>query len=126
MDKSQEMLDLIDSYVENHVLMCAAIKDTGEQSAESIGYIEKSIDLREKLLAIADRQDKLLETAKFYLDELVYNDYVRRDPTEIAEVKKLIAECEAPDNSEYFKHAKVLARKGVHPPPVYKPQKGEG
>jgi len=58
MSKSQEMLDLVDSYVENHVLMCSSIKDTGEQSAESIGYIEKSIDLREKLLAIADSLDK--------------------------------------------------------------------
>jgi len=54
MSKSTEMLDLVDEYVGNHVLMCSAIEKTGEQSAESIGYIEKSIDLREKLLAIAD------------------------------------------------------------------------
>lgn len=54
MNKSQVMMDLVDSYVENHILMCSAIEDTGEQSSESIGYIEKSIEIREKLEAIAD------------------------------------------------------------------------
>ena len=59
MSKSQEILELIDEYVENHVLMCSSIKDTGEQSAESIGYIEKSIDIREKLLAFTDEFEVL-------------------------------------------------------------------
>jgi len=86
MSKSTVILDLIDSYVENHVLMCSAIKDTGEQSAESIGYIEKSIDIREKLLAVADRQDRLLVWAKFFARTQPNNDLI-----------KLIAECEGKD-----------------------------
>ena len=97
MSKSQEMMELVEEYSGNHILMCSVIKDTGEQSAESIGYIEKSIEIREKLEAIADRQDKLLAFAKAYLHELVYNDYVSRDQREIAELKKLIAECEGKD-----------------------------
>jgi len=94
MSKSTVLVDLVDEYVGNHVLMCSAIEETTEHSAESQGYINKSIELREKLLALSDRQDKLLEIARFYLDELVYNDYVSRDFGEIVEVKKLIAECE--------------------------------
>ena len=97
MSKSQEMMELVDSYVENHILMSSSIRETGEQSSESIGYIEKSLEIREKLQAIASRQDRLLEVANFYVDELVYNDYVPRSGAEIAEVKKLIAECEGKD-----------------------------
>ena len=54
MNKSQVMMELVEEYSGNHILMCSAIKDTGEQSALSIEYIEKSIEIREKLEAIAD------------------------------------------------------------------------
>jgi len=51
-------------------------------------------DIHAKLKTIAKRQDRLLEVARYYVDELVYNDYVPRSGAEIAEVNKLIAECE--------------------------------
>ena len=61
---------------------------------EWLGRVEERIA---KLQVIADRQERLLETARFYLDELVYNDYVPRDFREVEEIRKLIAECEAKD-----------------------------
>ena len=53
----------------------------------------RNYELLDRDVKFRIQRDKLLEVARFYLDELVYNDYVPRDFREIVELKKLISEC---------------------------------
>jgi len=87
MSKSQEMMGLV---LDLEILSVVQYEDT----------TKKRIVVKAKLQAIADRQDRFLEIACFYRDELTYNDYVSRDFRELEEVKKLIAECEGKDEQK--------------------------
>ena len=56
---SEEIMELVEEYVENHVLMNSAIQTTHEFSSESQFYIHKAMELRAKLQAFADEYTAL-------------------------------------------------------------------
>jgi len=85
MSKPQKIMELLLDY---SCLVSSPVEMTEDEG------LKRKEEIEAKFQVIADRQDRLLEIARFYLDELVYNDYVSRDFREIVEVKKLIAECE--------------------------------
>ena len=52
--KASEIMELIEEYSGNHILMCSAIKEFGENHRESHTYINESIEIRAKLQAFAN------------------------------------------------------------------------
>lgn len=91
MSKSQKMMEVVDEFEGVIELSCEMALNNpldAEVWRKNIAHIKA------KFQVIANRQDRLLEFVRAYLYELEYNDYVSREPLEIAEVKRLIAECE--------------------------------
>jgi len=90
MSKSEEMMRLVVSYASANELLIRLQHGAMVEDAPAIPILQRHvISLKRDLQAIADRQDKLFNCACDYLHELEYNDYVTRNPIEIAVFLKL-------------------------------------